>query len=159
MDYSPLGCSVHGDSPGKNMGVGCHALLQRIFPTLGSNPCLLHCRRILYQISHQRSPARLLAKVAQSCLTLCDPMDYAVPWNSPGQYTGVGSLPLLQWIFQTQDLHLLSPSEFKVSYYCDTGHFFLAYSPLVCLSYFVKYLFKSFAQFFKNWVSHLFIEI
>ena len=30
-----------GDSPGKNTGVGCHALLQGIFPTQGSNPCLL----------------------------------------------------------------------------------------------------------------------
>ena len=30
------------DSPGKNLGVGCHALLQGIFPTQGSNPCLLH---------------------------------------------------------------------------------------------------------------------
>ena len=30
------------DSPGKNPGVGCHALLQEIFPTQGSNPCLLH---------------------------------------------------------------------------------------------------------------------
>ena len=29
---------------------------------------------------------------AQSCLTLCDPMDYS-PWNSPGQNTGVGSRP------------------------------------------------------------------
>ena len=36
------------DSPGKNTGVGCHALLQGIFPTQGLNLHLLHCRRILY---------------------------------------------------------------------------------------------------------------
>ena len=36
------------DSPGKNTGVGCHALLQGIFPAHRSNPGLLHCRRILY---------------------------------------------------------------------------------------------------------------
>ena len=45
MDYSPPGSSVYGDSPGKNTGVGCHALLQGIFQTQGSNPsllCLLH---------------------------------------------------------------------------------------------------------------------
>ena len=36
--YSPPGSSVHGDSLGKNTGVGCHALLQAIFPTQGSNP-------------------------------------------------------------------------------------------------------------------------
>ena len=38
-------------------------------------------------------------KVAQSCPTLCDPMD--CPLNSPGQNTGVGSLSLLQVIFPT----------------------------------------------------------
>ena len=40
---------------GKNTGVGGHALLQGIFPTKGSNPGLLHCRRILYHLSHQGS--------------------------------------------------------------------------------------------------------
>ena len=42
-------------------------------------------------------------KVAQSSLTLYDPMDYTYsPWNSSGQNTGVGSLSLLQGIFPTQ---------------------------------------------------------
>ena len=54
MNYSPPG-SVHGDSPGKNTGVGCNALLQGIFPTQGLNPGLLHCRWILYHLSHQES--------------------------------------------------------------------------------------------------------
>jgi len=45
---SPPGSSVQGDSPGKNTAVGCHALLQGLFPTQGSNPGLPHCRRILY---------------------------------------------------------------------------------------------------------------
>ena len=56
MDYSPPGSSVHGDSPGKNTEVGCHALLQGIFPTQGLNPGLPHCRQILYLLSHQGSP-------------------------------------------------------------------------------------------------------
>ena len=44
-----------------------------------------------------------IVKVAQSCPTLCDPMDYIYsPWDSPGQNTGVGSLSLLQGIFPTQ---------------------------------------------------------
>ena len=42
----PMDCSLPvlcpWDSPGKNFGVGCHALLQGIFPTQGSNSCLLH---------------------------------------------------------------------------------------------------------------------
>ena len=43
------------DFPGKNIGVGCHFLLQGIFfPTQGSNPSLLHCRQALYHLSHQR---------------------------------------------------------------------------------------------------------
>ena len=49
------GSLVHRDSPGKNTGVGCHALLQGIFPTQGLNPGLPHCRRILYHLSHQGS--------------------------------------------------------------------------------------------------------
>ena len=48
--------SVHGDSPGKNTGVGCHALLQGIFPTQRSNPGLPPCRWSLYCLSHQGSP-------------------------------------------------------------------------------------------------------
>ena len=42
MDYSLPGSSVQGDSPGKNTGMGCLALLQGIFPTQGSNLHLLH---------------------------------------------------------------------------------------------------------------------
>ena len=63
MDCSPPGSSVHGDSLGKNTGVGCHSLLQQIFPSQGSNPGLAHCRRILYHVSNQGSP-RILEWVA-----------------------------------------------------------------------------------------------
>ena len=55
--YSPW------NSPGWNTGVGSFSLLQGIFPTQGSNPGLLRCRRILYQLSHQGSP-RILEWVA-----------------------------------------------------------------------------------------------
>ena len=58
--------SVHGDSPGKNTEVGCHSLLQGIFPTQGSNPGLLHCRKILYHLSHQGSPQLYVFKVSSS---------------------------------------------------------------------------------------------
>ena len=60
MDGSPPGSSVHGDSPGKNTGVGCHALLQGIFPTQAYLP---HCKWILQCLSHQGSP-RILEWVA-----------------------------------------------------------------------------------------------
>ena len=55
-DCSLPDSSVHGDSPGKHTGVGCHALLQGIFPTQGSNPDLPHCMQFLYHLSHQESP-------------------------------------------------------------------------------------------------------
>ena len=55
MGYNPPGFSVRGDSPGKDTGVGCHALLQGIFPTQGLNPGLPQCRQILYHLSHQGS--------------------------------------------------------------------------------------------------------
>ena len=52
VDCSPPRSSLHGDSPGKNTGVGCHALLQGILPSQGSNLrllCLLPCRWGGYQ--------------------------------------------------------------------------------------------------------------
>ena len=52
MDCSPPGSNVHGGSPGKNTGVGCHAFFQ------GSNPGLPHCRQILYHLSHQGRKGR-----------------------------------------------------------------------------------------------------
>ena len=55
MDRGAWWPTVHGDSPGKSTGVGCHALLQGIFLTQGSNPGLLLCRWVLYHLSHQGS--------------------------------------------------------------------------------------------------------
>ena len=52
----PHGLYSPWNSPGQNTGVGSLSLLQGIFPTQGSNPGLLDCRRILYQLSHLGSP-------------------------------------------------------------------------------------------------------
>ena len=108
---------------GKNTGVGSSSFLQGIFPTQGLNSGLLYCRQILYRLSHQGSPRILewvaysfsrgssqprnqsVCLVAQSCPTLCDPMDLYSPWNSLGQNNGVGSLSLLQGTFPTQGLN------------------------------------------------------
>ena len=56
VDCCLPGSSVHGTSPGRNNGVGCHVLLQGIIPTQGSNPGLPHCRQILHHLSNQGSP-------------------------------------------------------------------------------------------------------
>ena len=58
MDCSPE--SPRWDFLGKNTGVGCHFLLQGIFPTQGSNPCLPHCRQTLY---HLEPPEMLYSTV------------------------------------------------------------------------------------------------
>ena len=59
----PHGLCSPWNSPGQNTGVGCHALLQGIFPTQGLNSGLPCCRQILYQLSHKGSP-RILEWVA-----------------------------------------------------------------------------------------------
>ena len=56
MDCSLPGSSPHGILQAKSTGVGCHFLLQGIFPTQGSNPGLQHCRQTLHHLSHQGSP-------------------------------------------------------------------------------------------------------
>ena len=59
----PHGLSSPWNSLGQNTGVGSLSLLQKIFPTQGSNPGLPHCRQTLYQLSHKGSP-RILDWVA-----------------------------------------------------------------------------------------------
>ena len=55
------------DIPGKNTGVGCQFLLQEIFPTQGLNLCLLHCRQILYRLSHISIQLELILSSATCC--------------------------------------------------------------------------------------------
>ena len=74
--FQPHGLYSPWNSPGQNTGVSSLCLRQGNFPLQGSNPGLPHCRRILYQLSHQRSP-RILE------------------W--------MGSLSLFQGIFLTQE--------------------------------------------------------
>ena len=94
--------------------MGSLSLLQEIFPTLGLNPGLLYCRRILYHLRHKGSP-RILEWVAffffrrsfqprdqiqVSCIT----GRFFTSWaQGKLKNTGVSSLSLLQWIFQTQE--------------------------------------------------------
>ena len=84
--YSPPDSSVHGNSPEKNPEVGCRDLLQGIFSTQGLNLGLLHCRKILYHLSHQGSiqlvndEARCASFWTISCL-LC------ITWGWPQKTT------------------------------------------------------------------------
>ena len=94
---------------GKECEVGCHPLLQGIFPAQGSNPglpCLFQCRLTLKMLS-QREAQCLTQKWSES---ESDSVvsDYLwahglySPRNPPGQNTGVGSCPFLQGIFPIQ---------------------------------------------------------
>ena len=56
IDRSPPGSSAPGDSPSKNTGVGCHFLLQGIFPTRGSHSSLLNWQVDSLPLSHQGRP-------------------------------------------------------------------------------------------------------
>ena len=77
------------NSPGKNTGVGSHSLLQGIFLTQGSNPCLLHCREILYHFSHQESPIE------------CVYLEFHITWKSslhiPLMQSAKGVIALTLW--------------------------------------------------------------
>ena len=57
VDCSPPISFIDGGSPGSytRVGVSCHAFIQGIFPTQGSNPGLPHCTWVLYHLSHQGS--------------------------------------------------------------------------------------------------------
>ena len=67
MDYSLPGFSVHGDSPGKNTGVGCHALLQGIFSTQGSN-LVLKAIYILYKTCGSSTNILPQLRISQTCI-------------------------------------------------------------------------------------------
>ena len=102
------------DFLGKSTGVGCYFLLQGIIPTQGSNLGLLHCRQILHQLSYQGSPVHIVrpeilplssippflshctySEVAQSCLTVCNPVDCSLPCSS---VHGIFQARVLEWV-------------------------------------------------------------
>ena len=107
-------CLLLEVSTGKNTGVGCHAVLQGIFPIQGSNPGLPHCGWVLYLLNHLGS-SRILEWVAYlSPGDLPDPgiklgspalQADSLPFELPGKpkNTGAGSLSLLHWVFPTQE--------------------------------------------------------
>ena len=68
MMCSPLDSSVHGDSPGKSTGVGCHSLLQGLFLTQGSNPGLLHWQAGSLPLV---PPGKPLHQPCAVCLCVC----------------------------------------------------------------------------------------
>ena len=81
--------------------MGCHALLQGIFPTQGLNPGLLHCRQILYHLSHhvKAVPAELLVNTVtqatpeKAMAPHSSTLAWEIPWmEEPGRLQSMGSL-------------------------------------------------------------------
>ena len=110
MDCTLSGSSVHRDSPGNNTGMCGHALLQGIFPTWGSNPGRLHCRQILYHLSHQGSP-RILAWVAYP---------FSRGSSLPRNWTGVSCIAgrfFISWA--TREAHLEDKSMLLATYWSE----------------------------------------
>ena len=102
MDCSLPGSSVHWDSPGKNTGVGCYALLQGIFPTQRSNPGLPHCRRILYHLSHpQFNSVQFSRSVLSDSLRPHESQHARPPCPSPTPRVHPDSCPSSQWCHPT----------------------------------------------------------
>ena len=83
FEGNPVDCN-HQAPPsmgfsGKNTGVGCHFLLQGIFPNQGSNPGLPHCRQTLYRLNYAQIALRTFGPI----LTLRDTARAALPCPAP----------------------------------------------------------------------------
>ena len=93
MDCSPPVFLCPWDFPGKNTGVGWHALLQGVFPTQGLNPLLLHLQVGTLPLAPPGKPQLQFSLVTQSCPTLCDPID------PPGSSVhGILQARILVWV-------------------------------------------------------------
>ena len=100
---TPWRSSVLGDSLGKNTGLGCHSLLQGIFPTQGMNPSLLHCRWILYHLSHQGNSywAREKKNLNWKLAKRNNKNKSRDKWNKNNRKT-IGKINLKTWIFRKE---------------------------------------------------------
>ena len=83
------------DFPGKNNGIGCHFLLYRIFPTHNWTRVSCIGGQILYHWATRNSQFIQLVLVAQSCPTLCNPMDCSLPGSS---VHGISQARILKWV-------------------------------------------------------------
>ena len=119
MDCSPPGSSCPWNFPGRNIGVGCHFLLQGIFLTQGLSPHLLRPLHGQADSLPQASPGKtitpLKVKVSQSCPTLCDPMDYTAH--------GILQIRILEWVAYPFSRGSSQPRD-QTGVSCTAGGFF-----------------------------------
>ena len=119
MDCSLPGSSCLWDFPGKYTGVGCHFLLQEIFPTQGLNQGLLHYRQTLYCLSHQGSLPRT---------TLISVLKVWHPWSplSQGKTRGLVTLWYSSLLHKTNSCAMLRTYSWTTPSFPFLGFLFVA---------------------------------
>ena len=124
------------NAPGQNTGVGSCSLLQWIFKTQGSNPGLLNCRWILYQLSHVGSYSE--SESHPVFPILWDPMDYALHEILPAR--------ILEWVVIPFSRGSSLPRDrTQVSY--TAGRFFTSWATRKAQKYWSGYPLPSPADF------------
>ena len=137
------------DFPGKSTGVGCHFLLQGIFPTQGSNPGLPHCSQTLYHLSQQGafSITILISASKDRQEALWKDLEAADQRGGGGQpspgscaVAGGGRAPtVLVWGTLGTPLHISSPRHVSPSLHAKMlTTVFTKYIPIRCLIWFSK---------------------
>ena len=117
MDCVPPGSSVHGILQARILQWVAIPFSRGIFPTEGSNPGLLHCRRICYPLSHQGSPYTLWVYVHIYTYTHTQStqifMDLNLLWLSESMFacliaavTQMGYIQLSVWLPSLIDMLL-----------------------------------------------------
>ena len=116
------------DSPGKNTGVGSHFLLQ--------------CMKVKSE-----------SEVAQSCLTLCDPMDCSLPGSS---FHGIFQARALEWVVIafSRSLSSIAQSLFVILVVFTSSSLpFLVLGILFALQRFIFYFFKAINVSFYSFIA------
>ena len=106
MDCGLPGSFVHGDSPGKNTEVGCHALLQGIFLTQGLNPHLLRLLRWQVSFSSLVPLGKLHLLLFNTILQVCtEHLCWVHSGNWTRLYLGQFLIPILSSLLYTSNSH------------------------------------------------------
>ena len=163
MDCSLPGSSVHGISRQEYSGVGCHFLLQGIFPSQGLNLgllCLWHWQAGSLPLGPPGKPlccAKSLSHAQRWDPMGCSPPGSSVPGDSRGKNTGVGYHDLLQVIFPTQGSNRGLPHcrqiLYQPSYQGSSGSLQSRNYPFLQISYSVYIKKKKKKRWFFTWSS------
>ena len=130
------------NSPGQNTGVGSLSFLQGIFPTQGSNPGLPHCRRILYQLSHEGSPIppERASSLFKAALLGCEHAGPDAGWHPAGRDVPRKQIQLQAQIVGTSQRGGMEPVRRPAAWFSPLGWPSLH---LFCQVLSCEYLFKS----------------